>query len=124
MLGQAIDGPGLRTVVLQLLGSGQLQALADELRPSLSQAADDTPGSAAHQVQLRPLGPGVPLTQGSWQARAYLPDKDGHIRQSYILKHKDPAMAMAAREVALFWKVHVRGIPESQSQQQRLLHAR
>jgi hypothetical protein len=196
VLGQAADGPGLRKVVLALLASGELQALADELRPALLQAVDDVPGSAAeggtaaaapqpqadpqvaapnkpeqnctspsnaveatfaageeqHQQQQeqeqpwqqqqqrpqlkgqqqeeqgtksprRPPFPGVYWMGTTWQAKAGLPDTNGKLRDTHILNHADHAVAMAAREVALLWKVHVQGLASAR-QPAGLLHAR
>jgi hypothetical protein len=62
--------------------------------------------------------------KGSWQARANLPSINDGLKDTYVVTHTDLAVAVAAREVALFWKVHVRGVADSRSRQLGLLHDR
>jgi hypothetical protein len=203
MLSPAADVPALRKVVLQLLASGQLEALANELRPFLAQATDDMPGGAAQagtaaaapqpqadaqgasrgerahgfesgpnsvelaraageaqqqqqqqqrQQQERQQGQqrqpqqlswqqqegerddtgqaqcGSPITGvcrlgASWQVRTKLPGRSGKLRDMQVLRHADPAVAVAVCELVVFWKGHVRGKARS-SQYQGPLHAR
>jgi hypothetical protein len=105
------DIESLRKLLQEMSNGGELQELAAELRRRCPSAAAASGMEAEEEEEQLPASGflGVTFFYNKWNAWVSLALNGGRSKQMSVLRDRDPAVAAAARDVAVYWKMRVLG---------------